>query len=83
MGALDLLPLFILFAVVGGIGWVCYQVCAIIRRTMRFQPLQNTDMRASVDLPLLNPTCRARHPEDGKEECHIYQGRSEGQSEER
>ncbi|KAF1848217.1 uncharacterized protein K460DRAFT_364187 [Cucurbitaria berberidis CBS 394.84] len=26
MGALNLLPLVVLFAVVGGVGWVCYQV---------------------------------------------------------
>lgn len=32
MGALNLLPLLILFAIVGGIGWVCYQVCRIQRR---------------------------------------------------
>ncbi|OAL44942.1 hypothetical protein IQ07DRAFT_648710 [Pyrenochaeta sp. DS3sAY3a] len=26
MGALDLLPLVVLFAVVGGVAWVCYQI---------------------------------------------------------
>ncbi|KAF1941735.1 hypothetical protein EJ02DRAFT_454853 [Clathrospora elynae] len=26
MGALNLLPLIVLFAVVGGVGWVCYQI---------------------------------------------------------
>ncbi|KAH7354569.1 hypothetical protein BKA66DRAFT_430471 [Pyrenochaeta sp. MPI-SDFR-AT-0127] len=26
MGALNLLPLLVLFAVVGGVAWVCYQI---------------------------------------------------------
>jgi hypothetical protein len=31
MGALNLIPLVILFAVVGVVGWVGYQVCHLLR----------------------------------------------------
>lgn len=89
MGALNLVPLIILFLVVGGVGWVGYQVCKLnltastIRASKHhlhpIEPSQShiTNM-VCLDLPLLERARRARRPQDGKEECRVHQGWREG-----
>lgn len=77
MGALNLIPLVVLFAVVGGLGWVGYQVFTYLSNRPRKQ-VANT--HAFPDLPLLQRACRARRQEDGEEERRLYQRRRKSRS---
>jgi hypothetical protein len=77
MGALNLIPLVILFAVVAGVGWVGYQV-----RQLATAPFSNESLtHAPAALPLLKRTRRAWQEEDGEEERCLDKGRRKGRSE--
>jgi len=71
MGALNLIPLFVLFAVVGGVGWVGYQVI-YLSDNARARIAKSC---AITDLPLLQRARRARRQEDGEEERRLHQRR--------
>lgn len=80
MGATNLLPLVILFAVVGGVAWVGYQVSRHssaypITRSRRNSCLLSP---AATDLSLHQRTCRARRAQAGEEERRVYQGWRKG-----
>jgi hypothetical protein len=68
MGASNLLPLVVLFAVVGVVAWVGYQVSILVH--IMYKVLLTHML---PDLPLYERTRRARRPQAGEEECRLYE----------
>jgi hypothetical protein len=78
MGAWNLIPLVVLFAVVGGVAWIGYQVSFARTRARRCQNSLLT--WAPIDVPLHQRTRRARRAQAGEEERRLHQGRRQGRS---
>jgi hypothetical protein len=74
MGAFDLLPLVVLFAVVGGVAYVGYQVTYAPEYFQLWSSLLTCAL-ASTDLPLHERTCRAWRAQAGEEERRVHKGR--------
>jgi hypothetical protein len=70
MGASNLLPLVVLFAVVGGVAYVGYQVSYAPGHIHMW-----TGLLTYADLPVHKRTRRAWRPQAGEEERCLHQGR--------